>query len=301
MVKITVVGSISTDFIIETEKRPEVGETVEGEKFSTAFGGKGANQAVAAARLGAQVYMSGTVGQDTFADELLKNLENNHISTNNVERVTHLSSGAAFITIQDGDNAIVYIPGANNALTPERIEKMRDDLKTSDLVIVQNEVPVNAIEKLIQLCDELDTPVLYNPAPARELSAEAIEKVHFITPNETEFAVLFPGKKIEDVLVRYPNKLLVTAGSEGVYYYDGNEVRVVPANKVKPIDTTGAGDTFNGAFAVAWTNGLSIYESIKFGNLAASLSIQKMGAQSGIPTLEEMKGSESYEKEWHIE
>lgn len=301
MVKLTVVGSISTDFIIETDKRPEVGETVEGKNFSTAFGGKGANQAVAAARLGADVYMSGTVGNDTFAEELLDNLERNNIFTDNVERVTQLSSGSAFITIQDGDNAIIYIPGANNALTPERIGKIRDDLKTSDLVIVQNEVPTDAIEELVRLCYELDVPVLYNPAPARQLSKEAIEKVRFITPNETEFSVLFPGETMEQVLAKYPNKLLVTAGSEGVYYHDGNEVNLVPANKVTPVDTTGAGDTFNGAFAVAWATGLSIEESIRFGNLAASLAIQKMGAQSGIPTLEEMKGCEAYEKEWHIE
>ncbi|SFC26917.1 ribokinase [Alkalibacterium subtropicum] len=301
MVKLTVVGSISTDFIIETDKRPKTGETVEGKNFSTAFGGKGANQAVAAARLKADVYMIGTVGNDTFADELLTNLEGNSIFIDGVERVTHLPSGSAFITIQDGDNAIIYIPGANNALTPKRIVSSQEELKKSDLVIVQNEVPVEAIEALVRVCDELDTPVLYNPAPARKLSKEAIEKVRFITPNETEFSVLFPGEKMEEVLAHYPNKLLVTAGSEGVYYHDGREVKLVPANKVTPVDTTGAGDTFNGAFAVAWSNGLTIEDSIRFGNLAASLSIQKMGAQSGIPTLEEMKGSTLYEKEWHIE
>lgn len=300
MVKITVVGSISTDFVIETEKRPEVGETVEGKSFSTAFGGKGANQAVAAARLGAEVSMVGTVGNDTFADELQRNLKENNIFIPNVERVTHLSSGSAVITIQDGDNAIIYIPGANNALTPERIRDLHEDLQINDLVIVQNEVPVDAIEELVRVCSTLNVPVLYNPAPARKLSAEAIKKVRFITPNETEFSVLFPGEKMEDVLAQYPNKLLVTAGSKGVYYHDGTTVKLVPANKVKPVDTTGAGDTFNGAFAVAWSSGLSIEESIRFGNLAASLSIQKMGAQSGIPTLEEMKGSKKYEKKWHI-
>ncbi|WP_423189938.1 ribokinase [Alkalibacterium sp. f15] len=300
MVKITVVGSISTDFVIETDKRPQVGETVEGKNFSTAFGGKGANQAVAAARLGADVFMIGTVGNDTFAEELQRNLKENQIFLNNVERVTHLPSGSAVITIQDGDNAIIYIPGANNALTPERIAMAREDLKTSDLVVVQNEVPVDAIEELVRVCTEMQVPVLYNPAPARRLSAEAIEKVRFITPNETEFSVLFPGEKMEEVLERYPNKLLVTAGSEGVYYHDGEKVKLVPANKVVPVDTTGAGDTFNGAFAVAWSNGLTIEESIRFGNLAASLSIQKMGAQTGIPTIDEMKGSEKYEKEWHL-
>ena len=300
MVKITVVGSISTDFVIETDQRPQVGETVEGKNFTTAFGGKGANQAVAAARLGADVAMVGTVGNDTFAEKLKQNLKENNIFLSNVERVTHLPSGSAVITIQDGDNAIIYIPGANNALTPGRINKAREDLETSDLVVVQNEVPVEAIEELIRICSEIDVPVLYNPAPARKVSAEAIEKVRFITPNETEFNVLFPGEKMADVLARYPDKLLVTAGSKGVYYHDGKEVKLVPANKVTPVDTTGAGDTFNGAFAVAWSNGLTIAESIRFGNLAASLAIGKMGAQTGVPTLEEMKGNDKYEKKWDI-
>ncbi|WP_027109063.1 ribokinase [Lacticigenium naphthae] len=300
MAKITVVGSISTDFIIQTDKRPQVGETVEGKDFSTAFGGKGANQAVAAARLGAEVSMIGTVGKDTFADELLGNLKASGIFTGNVERVTELPSGSAVITIKEGDNAIIYIPGANNALTAERIGQLQPDLKTNDLVIVQNEVPVAAIEELVRVCTEVEVPILYNPAPARGLSAEAIEQVRFITPNETEFEVLFPGEKMEDVLAQYPNKLLITAGSQGVYYHDGTQVKLVPANKVEPVDTTGAGDTFNGAFAVAWSAGLSIEESIRFGNLAASLAIQKMGAQTGIPTLEEMKRSEKYEKTWNL-
>ncbi|GEK90440.1 ribokinase [Alkalibacterium kapii] len=301
MVKITVVGSISTDFIIETDKRPDIGETVEGQNLSTAFGGKGANQAVAAARLGAEVSMIGTVGKDTFADELLNNLKENRIITDDVERVTHLTSGSAMITVKDGDNSIIYIPGANNALTAERIEKAQETLKASDLVILQNEVPVEAIEKVIDLCSEIDTPVLYNPAPARKLNEASIEKVRFLTPNETEFSVLFPREDMVEVLKRYPNKLLITSGSKGVYYHDGIEVRLVRANKVIPVDTTGAGDTFNGAFAVAWSSGLSIEESIRFGNLAASLSIQKKGAQTGIPTIAEMKGSSVYEKEWHIE
>lgn len=300
MVKITVVGSISTDFVIETNQRPDIGETVEGKNFSTAFGGKGANQAVAAARTGAIVEMIGTVGNDTFADELIANLNNNNILTSNVERVTHSPSGSAVITVQDGDNAIIYIPGANNTLNPERITRLTQTFKDSDLVIVQNEVPVDAIERLIDVCHTVEVPVLYNPAPARKLSTEAIEKVRFITPNETEFKTLFPNEEMEDVLAKYPEKLLVTAGSRGVYFHDGKQVKLVEANKVTAVDTTGAGDTFNGAFAVAWTNRLSIEDSIRFGNLAASLSIQKMGAQSGIPTLDEMKGSCNYEEKWHI-
>ncbi|MDN6409728.1 MAG: PfkB family carbohydrate kinase, partial [Tetragenococcus halophilus] len=189
----------------------------------------------------------------------------------------------------------------NNALTATRINDIQNTFKESDLVIIQNEVPAVAIEELIDICFKIGTPVLYNPAPARKLSKDALEKVSFFTPNETEFSVLFPGEEMEAVLVRYPNKLLITSGSLGVYYHDGTEVKLVPANKVEPVDTTGAGDTFNGAFGVAWAHGMSIEESIQFGNLAASLSIQKKGAQSGIPTIEEMKGSRLYEKKWHIE
>ena len=140
-----------------------------------------------------------------------------------MERVTHLPSGSAMITVQDGDNSIIYIPGANNALTATRINDIQNTFKESDLVIIQNEVPAVAIEELIDICFKIGTPVLYNPAPARKLSKDALEKVSFFTPNETEFSVLFPGEEMEAVLVRYPNKLLITSGSLGVYYHDGTK------------------------------------------------------------------------------
>lgn len=303
MPNITVVGSISTDFVVETEKRPSMGETVEGKGFSTSFGGKGANQAVAAARLGAKTHMLGAVGQDTFGDELLNNLEKNRISVSGVERVTR-SSGSAIITLYQQDNSIIYVPGANGEYSSEKLEALieqQSTLQESDIVMVQNETPEDTVNKLIEKCDELNVPLLLNPAPARALNQALIEKVSFLTPNETEFDVLFPGEKMDDVLRRYPNKLIITLGSRGSTFFDGESIKVVPSLKVENVvDTTGAGDTFNGAFAFAYASGLPIEDSIHFGNIAAGLSIQKVGAQTGAPTLEQMKEHERFEKAWHF-
>lgn len=301
MKKIMVIGSISTDFNVITTKRPEIGETIRGESFSTSFGGKGANQAVAAARLGAEVKMVGTVGTDEFGTLLLANLEKKGINTDNVERVTEIESGSAHITLVDNDNSIIFIPGANNAFNEARLEPLKEEIKTVDFVIIQNEIPMAIITQLIDICDELGVQTIYNPAPAEQVERELVEKVTYLTPNETEFSVLFPGLPIEEGLRNYPNKLIVTLGSEGVAYFDGEEIINVPSYQVPVTDTTGAGDTFNGAFAYALSKNANLTTSIQFGNLVAAISIQKFGAQGGMPTLAEVKENEHYEKEWGIE
>lgn len=300
MSKIMVIGSISTDFVVLTDRRPQVGETVTGNDFQTTFGGKGANQAVASARLGGDVSMVGTVGTDVFGSQLIQNLADNGIVTDNVERVTEKLSGSAHITIADGDNSIVYIPGANNEMTVARIEQLKETLLTAAIVIVQNELPQAVIDEIITFCFENDIKTIYNPAPARVVAAEILEKATYFTPNESEFHQLFPDLTITEGLEKYPNQLILTMGSKGVYFNDGEKEVQIPSYKVVPVDTTGAGDTFNGAFAVALSKGMSVQSSIQFGNLAASLSIQKMGAQGGMPTLEAMKASEDYEKAWDI-
>lgn len=300
MSKIMVIGSISTDFVVLTDRRPQVGETVTGNDFQTTFGGKGANQAVASARLGGDVSMVGTVGTDVFGSQLIQNLADNGIVTDNVERVTEKPSGSAHITIADGDNSIVYIPGANNEMTVARIEQLKETLLTAAIVIVQNELPQPVIDEIITFCFENDIKTIYNPAPARVVAAEILEKATYFTPNESEFHQLFPDLTITEGLEKYPNQLILTMGSKGVYFNDGEKEVQIPSYKVVPVDTTGAGDTFNGAFAVALSKGMSVQSSIQFGNLAASLSIQKMGAQGGMPTLEAMKASEDYEKAWDI-
>lgn len=301
MEKIIVVGSISTDFVVNTDRRPEIGETVEGKGFTTAFGGKGANQAVVTARLGKETHMVGAVGDDEFAKRLLENLKENLVSVNNVERVTHCPSGSAIITLTNGDNSIIYVPGANAKVTTKEIDKADALIQESEIVLVQNETPRRTVEYLIDKCKQWDIPILLNPAPARELSQEYIESVTYLTPNETEFTRLFPNQSKKEVLEKYPNKLIITLGEKGVLYHNGEKLVMVPSFKVaQVVDTTGAGDTFNGAFAVAKTSGLTMEESIKFANLAAALSIQKHGAQTGAPTLEELKGMTEYEKEWDI-
>lgn len=300
MSKIMVIGSISTDFVVLTDRRPQVGETVTGNDFQTTFGGKGANQAVASARLGGDVSMVGTVGTDVFGSQLIQNLADNGIVTDNVERVTEKPSGSAHITIADGDNSIVYIPGANNEITVARIEQLKETLLTAAIVIVQNELPQPVIDEIITFCFENDIKTIYNPAPARVVAAEILEKATYFTPNESEFHQLFPDLTITEGLEKYPNQLILTMGSKGVYFNDGEKEVQIPSYKVVPVDTTGAGDTFNGAFAVALSKGMSVQSSIQFGNLAASLSIQKMGAQGGMPTLEAMKASEDYEETWDI-
>lgn len=300
MSKIMVIGSISTDFVVLTDRRPQVGETVTGNDFQTTFGGKGANQAVASARLGGDVSMVGTVGTDVFGSQLIQNLADNGIVTDNVERVTEKPSGSAHITIADGDNSIVYIPGANNEITVARIEQLKETLLTAAIVIVQNELPQAVIDEIIIFCFENGIKTIYNPAPARVVAAEILEKATYFTPNESEFHQLFPDLTITEGLEKYPNQLILTMGSKGVYFNDGEKEVQIPSYKVVPVDTTGAGDTFNGAFAVALSKGMRVQSSIQFGNLAASLSIQKMGAQGGMPTLEAMKASEDYEKAWDI-
>lgn len=300
MNKIIVLGSISTDFVVTTDKRPQVGETITGTGFETTFGGKGANQAVASARLGADVYMVGTVGDDIFGKELLLNLTKNQIRTDYVEPVTYIPSGSAHITVAHGDNSIVYIPGANNEIDIDRIQSLKETIQSAQMVVVQNELPQEVVDEIIDLCFESGVKVIYNPAPAREVKQSILEKATYFTPNESEFHQLFPDMTISEGLAKYPNQLILTMGSKGVYYHDGESEKQISSFKVQPVDTTGAGDTFNGAFAVAISSGMSMEESIRFGNLAASLSIQKFGAQGGMPSLAEMKESEHFEKTWNI-
>lgn len=301
MKKIMVIGSISTDFNVQTDRRPKVGETVKGQSFSTSFGGKGANQAVAAARLGANVHMVGTVGSDEFGHLLIGNLEVNGISTTLVEQVNNVESGSAHIILADNDNSIIYIPGANNEFKEERLDKLKDEMKTAEYVIIQNEIPMPIISGLIEICDELSVKIIYNPAPAEEMDLDLIDKVTYFTPNENEFSLLFPELTLEEGLKTYPNKLIITLGDEGVAYSNGEEIIQIPSYKVKVKDTTGAGDTFNGALAYALSVDADLKTSIQFANLVAAISIQKDGAQGGMPTLEEVIRNEDFNPEWTIQ
>nr|WP_154959044.1 ribokinase [Paenibacillus xylanexedens] len=291
MANICVIGSSSMDLVVTSSRRPGAGETVLGESFKTVPGGKGANQAVAAARLGAEVVMIGRVGDDTFGTDILENFKANRVNTSNVKPVTHSESGTAHIILAEGDNSIVVVEAANREVTPAYVDEAAEAIRNADIVLIQQEIPEETVIHVSQLCAKYKTPLLLNPAPARAVPQEVIDNASYITPNEHEAEILFKGMKPAEALRQHPNKLFITEGSKGVRYYDGNEEVVVPTYKVEAVDTTGAGDTFNAAFAVALAEGKSIQDSVRFANRAASLSVTKFGAQGGMPTRDEVEES----------
>ncbi|AUR52977.1 ribokinase [Aquella oligotrophica] len=295
MSKIVVVGSASIDLTVISDKRPLAGETVIGKELLLSPGGKGANQAVAAARLGAEVAFVGAVGKDNYASEIIKNLKQNQVNTEYLCQLENAASGTAHITLAEGDNSIVVIPAANMQLTPAMIDAAFELIRSADIVMVQQEIPLVVIEYVSKICHDLGVKLLLNPAPIREIPASVINAASYITPNEHEAAALFPGLSLEDYLAQNPHKLIVTQGKNGALYHDGKEQVLVAGFKVSALDTTGAGDTFNAAFAVAIAEGKSFAESICFANAAAALSVQKLGAQGGMPYRNEVEKMLSYE------
>ncbi|MHC5373582.1 ribokinase [Enterococcus sp. LJL120] len=294
MKTILVIGSSSTDFIVTTKQLPASGETVFGEAFATRFGGKGANQAVAASRLGVAVTMIGSVGADSFGEKITENLQANQVDVQHFKQTAQQSSGSAHITLYEGDNRIIVVPAANNLLTVAYLKQYSSVLSTADFVILQNEIPQESNLWVIDFCAEKAIPLLYNPAPAREISAVALAKTTYFTPNEQEVQQLFPKNSLSESLRQFPNQLIVTLGKKGAIFFDGEEEITVPAFATEAVDTTGAGDTFNGAFAVGILRGLPIAEAIRLGNLAASFSVQGFGAQGGMPTLADLKTSADF-------
>lgn len=279
------------DLVVTSSRRPGAGETVLGDSFKTVPGGKGANQAVAAARLGAEVSMIGRVGDDAFGKDIVENFRANAVNTQNVKPVTHLESGTAHIILAEGDNSIVVVEAANREVTPAYVDEAAEVIRDADIVLIQQEIPEETVVHVSALCAEFGTPLLLNPAPARTLPQEVIDNAAYITPNEHEAEILFQGMSPAQALRQYPNKLFITEGSKGVRYFDGTDEILVPTYKVEAVDTTGAGDTFNAAFAVALAEGKALQESIRFANRAASLSVTKFGAQGGMPTRDEVEES----------
>lgn len=277
------------DLVVTSSKRPNAGETVLGESFKTVPGGKGANQAVASARLGADVYMIGRVGDDAYGQDIMSNLQAQGVRTTYMKPVTEMESGTAHIILAEGDNSIVVVKGANNEVTPHYVKDALSSIEKIGIVLIQQEIPEETVEAVCTICSEKGIPVILNPAPARKVSQQILDQAAYITPNEHEAALMFDGLTIAEALRQYPNKLLITEGKSGVRYFDGSKEVLVPGYPVKAVDTTGAGDTFNGALAVALTEGKSLYDALAFANLAASISVTKFGAQGGMPAREELE------------
>ncbi|WP_102275926.1 ribokinase [Cytobacillus massiliigabonensis] len=287
--KITVIGSINMDIVTSTNILPKMGETVLGKAFHTIPGGKGANQAVAAARLGADVTLIGCVGDDIFGKELKQHLKQQGINVENVEPVTETSTGTASITLYDGDNNIIVVPGANYHVTPDYIEGLEKIIAESDVVLLQLEIPLETVERTVEIARRHKATIILNPAPIQPLSKELLSKVNYITPNEHEQEMLLTSFEwADEERKEIIKKCIVTKGSKGVSILKEDELKI-PSFSVDVVDTTGAGDTFNGALAYCLSMGYELEEACRFANATAALSVTKFGAQGGMPTLQEVE------------
>lgn len=288
--KTAVVGSINMDMTVTAERIPLKGETLKGDELHYIPGGKGANQAVAMAKLGAEVEMFGCVGDDEAGQKLVKNLQEAGVSTGHIRIVKGVPTGIALITVGENDNTIIVVAGANNCVDKEYVDSIKEELFQCNIVLLQHEIPQETVEYVVDICTEHGIKVVLNPAPARPVKQEILEKVTYLTPNEHEAAILFGNDcSTEELLKKYPEKLVITQGSKGVAACrKTGEILLVPARKADVVDTTGAGDTLNGAFTVEVAKGRDIESALKLANTAASLSTEKFGAQGGMPTLEEV-------------
>ncbi|MFD1040433.1 ribokinase [Virgibacillus byunsanensis] len=276
---VCIVGSINMDLTITTNKMPMQGETVLGNDFATYPGGKGANQAVAAARLGANVNMIGAVGNDSFGKTLLNHLGAEGVNVEGIITNTDQPTGIANIILSEDDNRIIVAPGANNGVVSALIEKHRELIKQSDVVLLQLEIPMEAVVHTLKLANELNVPVIVNPAPYQTLPDALLTNAAFLTPNDIEVESI----KKETLYDSIQEKLIVTQGDQGVQFFDNGKKQHVPSHQVVVKDTTGAGDTFNGALATQVGKGIPLKQAVEFANAAAALSITKLGAQSGMP------------------
>ena len=289
--KLAVVGSINMDMTVTAERIPLKGETLLGDSIHYIPGGKGANQAVAMARLGAEVEMFGCVGDDSNGEKLLENLRKEGVGTRHIKVLKEVPTGIALITVGENDNTIIVVPGANGQVDRIYADSIKEELKAFDMVVLQQEIPLETVHDLICFCAENGIKVILNPAPAAKVPLDIIEKVTYLTPNEHEAVLIFGEEETtEELLKKYPEKLVITQGSRGVSVCRKNgEVLTVPARPAIVADTTGAGDTLNGAFSVQIAKGEPIAEALRYANTAASLSTEKFGAQGGMPTAEEVE------------
>ena len=298
---IVVVGSANTDMIIKVDRIPKPGETVIGGEFSTAAGGKGANQAVAAARAGGKVTFIARVGDDVFGWPALEGLVADGIDTSHVLQDPNAPSGVALIFVDErGENSIAVASGANALLTPEDVLSARDAITSADVLVTQLETPLDTVQAAVDLAVEHGVRVVLNPAPAQPLGQEILRHVSVLTPNETE-AELLTGIEVssDDAALQAAKKLnalgvevvLITLGSRGAFIFDSDHAELIPGFEVEVVDTTAAGDVFNGALAVALAEGSSLTEAVRFANAAAALAVTKLGAQPSAPTREEIQGA----------
>ncbi|RLI50365.1 ribokinase [Candidatus Bathyarchaeota archaeon] len=297
--KIVVIGCLHTDFTVKVKTIPRIGESVLGKSFKRSPGGKGANQAVAAARLGADVVLIGRVGADVFGKELIKNLRENGIDTKYIIEDSETYTGLALIMVdEDGDNILAVASGADMRIRKEDIDRAEEIIKLSDILLIQLETPLQIVEYAINIAFNEGVKVLLNPAPAQKLSKDLLKKVYVLIPNEKE-AELLSNVKIKDLnsskisakklLENGTENIVITLGKNGSIIATKEETVHINGLNVNAIDTTGAGDAFCGALAVALSSGKELKEAVIYANYAGALATTKIGAQEALPTKEELE------------
>jgi ribokinase len=292
---IVVVGSINQDLVVSAEKIPSGGETVIGSDFQIHAGGKGANQAVAIARLGYPVHMIGRLGDDAIGSEMRSQLCQAGVGTQSIA-TSEGGSGVALIVVSaTGENSIVVAPGANAKLTPQDVEEHRTLIQRAAVVLAQLEIPLDTVDALARICEQEHVPLILDPAPARELPQGILRRTAWFTPNESEAAFYAQGRKespvaIADELIKAGCRgVVLKMGSRGVHLATSDSSgEVIPAFVVKAVDSTAAGDAFNGAFAVGLMLGKSPRESAIFASAVAAISVTRPGAQTSMPTMNEV-------------
>ncbi|WP_103068400.1 ribokinase [Aquimarina sediminis] len=290
---ITVIGSYNHDMVFQTPYFPKPGETITARSFEMFSGGKGANQAVAASRLGGDVFFITKVGNDEFGSTSKEKFSKDSIRTNYILQDTSLPSGTAIIMVNDeGQNCIVITPGANDNLLPRDIDACCLAIEKANFVLIQLEIPYRTVEHALELSHNMKKKIILNPAPTVPLEDHVYQKLHLITPNQTE-ASLLTGIEVENeqsasmaadvFLKKGVQNVIITLGEKGAYFKNSEEQFLVPIQEVEVKDTTGAGDIFNGALVVALSEGKNWRQAVEFANLASSIGVSRLGAQSSAP------------------
>ncbi len=297
MADILVIGSLNADLVVRAQRFPAPGETIQGGDLATIPGGKGANQAVAAARLGAHVAMMGRVGTDAFGSTLIQNLEQNHVDASRLLRDDTAATGTAIIIVDsNGQNSIVLSPGANGKVIPADIEPA--SFSRASLLLLQFEIPIETVVHSARLAKEKGLRVLLNPAPARPVPEELLRLIDLLLPNETELSLL-TGKPVGDLasveaaarslVSRGARNVIVTLGENGALIVNGEGAKHIPSFRVQVVDTTAAGDAFIGGLAVALLNGRTLEDAVQYACACGALAVTRFGAQPSLPTAEEVE------------
>lgn len=299
MSRIIVVGSLNTDLVVRTPRFPQPGETIAGEDLAIVHGGKGANQAVATARLGGHVAMVGRVGADVFGRRLIRSLDQQRVDTSYVREDEGSATGTAVIVVDaEGENSIILSPGANRRVEPADVEAAEPLFGRAEMLVMQLEIPLPTVEFAARLARQHGLAVILNPAPAQVLSDRLLSCVDLLVPNETELQLLV-GREIDGVdsqvragrelLSKGPSGVIVTLGAEGALVVTAEGASHGPGRSVDVVDTTGAGDAFVGALAVRLTAGRPLAEAVEYANCAGALAVTRFGAQPSLPPAEEVE------------